>query len=181
MGWPAAGWLASTVVGQGAARWALPHRGTTAARSRSDLRRSLAEIRAQASRRSSGGPDISDDGVASKYSQAPEAPERQVHLPRFNRTCHNLVNRLESQHDRATASVGCVQAWTTGVDRPGTGQCRDRPKRHHRFSTTARIGIGGDKLGDDLAPRGQRIVLPGRHRAPCVAAVINLGEIDTDE
>jgi hypothetical protein len=26
---------------------------------------------------------------------------------------HNLVNRLESQHDRATASVGCVQAWTT--------------------------------------------------------------------
>jgi hypothetical protein len=46
---------------------------------------------------------------------------------------------------------------------------------------TARIGIGGDKLGDDLAPGGQRIMLPGRHRAPCVAAVINLGEIDPDE
>jgi hypothetical protein len=70
-----------------------------------DLPQSLAEILTQGRRRSSGGLGAIRRWCAEAFPSSGKLWKRQVLLPRLSGVCHNLVKRLESQHESCYGRV----------------------------------------------------------------------------
>jgi hypothetical protein len=103
--WITASWRAGRSVGQGVARWAWPYRGTTAARSRRIYRSLWLKSVPKADVAHPGGWDPSVDGAPKQFQALGSPGNAKSYLPRLNRACHNLVKRLESQHESCYGRV----------------------------------------------------------------------------